>query len=140
MNTFKQHLAEGINNTKMYFLNNVLWVAYANNSGYTAANYKPTQFMSDDRSDTAHYDGIIDDIKKFAKNTKPLKANGNSKLYVIPIYQNPYNKHWDDKLDIWGGNIKPEKKVYHMVITEEKNTIVNFFTKKGEALAWLKNK
>jgi hypothetical protein len=66
-----------------------------------------------------------------------LKKKGNVKLFEIPEYPiltGEYGKSYD----CWGGDVKPIGKIY-MMITEEKSIIVNFFSKKNEALAWMKS-
>ena len=60
--------------------------------------------------------------------------NQNVKLFEIPTY--PASRG-AEKQDLWGGNIKPNGKMY-MIVTREKSDIVNFFEKKNEAMNWMK--
>ncbi len=108
-----------------------LWVTYGQGSGMTSYLPDLTKFITD--GDT-NYDSIVHKLKKWAKETKPLKTKGNSKLFKIPTY--PSTRY--GRYDIWGGDIKSNGEIY-MVITEEKNTIVNFFDNKNEANAWIKS-
>lgn len=132
---FKELFTESKIEYKVYFEDKTLWVAYGQGSGTTAYNLDIKKFLSDDKSDKEHYDGIVANIVKFANSTKPMKETGKTKLFEIPVYgKSEYGK----TLDVWGGDIKPNKK-YYMIVTEEKNTIVNIFAKKAEALSWIKS-
>ena len=118
---------------KVYFNDNTLWVAYGQGSGTTAYNLDIKKFLTDEKG--KNYDDIVSKLLKFSKGTKPMKASGNTKMFEVPVYgKSEYGK----TLDIWGGDVKPQKK-YYMIITEEKSTIVNFFDNKKEAQAWMRS-
>lgn len=137
MKSFREILQEKITEYKVYIEDKTLWVAYGQGSGTTAYNLDMKKYLNDDRTDTAHYDDIVSNIVKFAKTAKPLKAKGNVKLYEVPVYERTESSY-GKSLDVWGGDKKPVN-TYYMVVTEEKSTIVNFFTKKGEAMSWIKS-
>lgn len=138
MKTFRE-IVEATSEYKVYFQGKTLWVGYGDGSGTTTYNLDIKKYLNSDRSDTEHYDSIVDRILKATKNTKPLKSKGIVQMFEVPIYPEVTFREFGAKtLDIWGGDIKPLKK-YYMIITKENSTIVNFFEKKGEALAWIKS-
>jgi hypothetical protein len=119
---------------KVYFIDNTLWLAYGDGSG-TTAQVDSNSFITS-KSGDKNYDYITNEIVKASKNIKPLKSKGNNKMYKIPKYnlndikRNQYSDN--GKIDIWGGNIKPEKYVY-MIINEGSINTINFFENKKEA-------
>ncbi len=135
MGQFRDLIEAKNKDLNVYIEDGTLWVAYGQGSGTTTYNIDMKKYMNDDKADKEHYDDIVRKIKEFAFFTKPMKAKGDSSLYEIPVYgKSEYGK----TLDVWGGDVKPIKKAY-MIVTEEKSTIVNFFVKKNEALAWIKS-
>ena len=108
-----------------------LWVTYSQGSGITTYLPDLTKFITDGKT---NHDSIVNNLKKWSNNNKPLKKKSNSKLFEIPTY--PSTRY--GTYDIWGGDIKSNGKIY-MVITEEKNTVVNLFDNKNEAIAWMKS-
>ena len=118
---------------KVIYVNGEIWVTYGQGSGQTALRPDLKKFMSDDNSDKEHFDSLAGKILEVSKSMKPIKKGGNSKMFEMPEYPSArYGKY-----DIWGGDIKPIKKLY-FVITEEKNIIINFFENKNEAVNWVK--
>ncbi len=116
---------------KIYFEDNTLWVAYGQGSGATSYMPNIEKFLTSGKG--KNHDSIVDRLLTAASAMKPMKSAGNASLYEVPYYgKTEYGK----TLDIWGGNIKPAKK-YYMVITIEKDTIVNFFNNKNEAQSWI---
>ncbi|MCD6435619.1 MAG: hypothetical protein J7L15_04460 [Clostridiales bacterium] len=123
---------------QVYFQGDTLWAAYGEGSGTTSYNLDIKKYLNSDSSDTDHYDDIVQKILRYSKQAKPLKSKNNVKLFEISKYPESRYAEFGKKLDIWGGDIKPQKK-YYMIVTEEKSTIVNFFDKKYEALNWIKS-
>ena len=135
---FSEFIAEA---TKEYVIYNTeykeLWVTYGEGSGTTAQLPDLNKFFNSDNSDKDHYDGIVRKLVKWSEVTKPMKKakTQDVKLFEIPTY--PASRG-AEKQDLWGGNIKPNGTIY-MTVTREKSDIINFFTKKGEALNWMKH-
>jgi hypothetical protein len=121
------------NNDKVIFVVDTLWVTYGQSSGTTSYMPNIKAYLTDNKDDE-HYDSIVPKLLKFSHSNKPLKSNSSTKLFEIPFYELNQNGR---SYDIWGGDIKPIKK-YYITITEEKNTIVNIFTNKNEAINWIK--
>lgn len=140
MKTFSEFINEINEATKEYVLYNTdykeLWITYAEGSGMTAQLPDLKRYFNSDSSDTEHYDGIVRKLVKWSEVTKPMKQTKNQKvkLFEIPTYP---ASHGAEKQDLWGGNIKPNGKIY-MIVTREKSDIVNFFEKKNEAMNWMK--
>mgnify|MGYP006899555132 CR=1 FL=1 len=119
---------------EVYFEKDTLWVAYGNGSGITSYMPDIKKFLSDDNSDAVHYDSIVPKLEEWSEYAKPLKKKDNIKLFEIPVYPRSEQHR---SLDIWGGDVKPSGKLY-LIVTIEKNTIVNLFDNKNEAMHWLK--
>ena len=120
---------------KVYFQKNELWAAYAQGSG-TAIPFRDMKTYLTDKSGDKNFNDIVRNLKQFADSTSPLKKKSHSRLYEIPVYAGTPSR--GESFDVWGGEVKPVKKRY-MILTEEKQTVVNFFDKKGEAMGWLKS-
>lgn len=131
---FQSKVTASVNNRKIYFETDTLWVAYGQGSGITSYMPDIKKYLTSDSDDT-HYDSIVNKIEKFAEENKPLKKKSNVKLYEVPYYD---KYEYGRTLDIWGGDIKPSKK-YYLIITEEKHTVVNIFDNKNEAMGWIKS-
>ena len=134
MKSFRDLIRESISEYKIYIEDGTFWVAYAQSSGTTLYNINLKKYINDDKSDKDHYEDITKNIAKFEETAKPIKSKGNNKLYEVPVYS---RTEYGETLDIWGGTKKPVK-TYYMTVTKEKSTIINFFSKKGEALNWIK--
>jgi len=119
---------------QMYYQGDSLWVSYAPGSGSTAYMPNINKFLTDKAGDK-NFDSVIRNIKKFMKDVKPTKSVKNTKMFTIPVYDRSTPT---EKFSIWGGDVKP-KTHYYMIVTEEKNTIVNIFTSKNEAQAWMRS-
>jgi len=132
--SFREFLNES-SNEHVYFVKDVLWIAYGMGSGMTAYMPDKRKYLSSDYFDD-NFDDIVNRIEKWSKHAKPIKktSGGNTKMYEIPYYEYDYGKTFD----IWGGTMKPNGKIY-MIITEEKNTVLNFFESKNEALSWMRS-
>ena len=136
-NSFKELFTESKLKYEIYYVKGELWTAYGQGSGSVVQLPFLNKYLNSDPSDEGHYESDVDRIVKSVKGLKPIKKKGNTSLYEIPEYPiltGEYGKSYD----IWGGTIKPIGKIY-MVITEEKSTIINFFEKKNEALAWMRS-
>lgn len=140
MKTFKQVVNEAIDKYKVYMVDNTFWVAYGDGSGTTSQIDNMNSFLTD-KSKDSHYDNIVNQVVKFAKTAKAIKSKKTSDTEAN-LYEMPYYLHRDvrqGKMDVWGGTIKPNK-MYYMLLTKQGDIhIVNFFTKKNEALAWIKS-
>lgn len=136
MKTFKNFVQEKTKD-KVIYVNNTLWITYSQSSGTTIYLPDLKKYLTDDSSDTKHFDNAVKNLVKYGSENKALKQKGNVKLFEVPVYPdtNPGTDP-NSRYDIWDGNIKPNGKIY-MVITQEKNVIVNFFKKKNEALSWM---
>lgn len=132
---FKRFFTES-KSDKVYFEGKTLWSAYGQGSGMTSWLPDTTKFLTD--ASGKNYDSIVSRLFKYSQNNKPLKAKSNVKMFEIPVYSESQYAKFGNSLDIWGGTQKPQGKKY-MIITEEKNVIVNFFDKKNEALAWMRS-
>ena len=113
-----------------------LWLTYAQGSGSTIQLPDLKKYLNSDNTDKEHYDSDVLKIKDIVKSMKPLKSakEKDSKLYEIPTYG---EARGNNRYDIFGGDVKPNGKIY-MIVTNEKSTIINFFEKKNEALNWIK--
>lgn len=120
---------------RIIFVKDELWVTYAQGSGQTAQLPDIKNFLSDDSSDSKHYDSLVPKILKWSKANKPLKTNKDKSVKLFEISTYPLVS-MGKKYDIFGGDVKSDGKIY-MVVTEEKNTIINFFKSKNEAINWV---
>jgi len=119
----------------MYFTKNTFWVAYGQGSGTTTMMYDIKKYLTD-KPDDKNYDSILRNIIRAAKDTKPVKSKGDVKMYAVPYYAD--NTPQGRYLSVWGGDIAPTK-TYYMILSEGIPSVVNFFDKKNEALAWIKS-
>jgi len=131
---FKDFLTES-KSDKVIYVENELWVTYDQGSGMTAYLPDITKYLTD-KGDDKNFDSLVPRLSKFAKANKPMKQNKSKtvKMFEVPTYPHIRNGRYD----IWGGDVKPNGKIY-MIITEEKNTIVNLFKSKNEASAWMRS-
>jgi len=131
---FRDYLNETTDD-KVIYVDNELWVTYGQGSGQTSYLPDLTKYLTD-KGDDKNFDSLVPKLSRFAKSNKPMKQNKSKtvKMFEVPTY--PHVQY--EAYDIFGGDIKPNGKIY-MIITEEKNTIVNFFKKKNEALAWMRS-
>jgi len=111
-----------------------LWLTYSQGSGSTIQLPNLKKYLNSDITDKEHYDSDVLKIKDIVKSMKPIAKTKNSKLYEIPTYP---EARGNNKYDIFGGDVKPNGKIY-MIVTNEKSTIINFFEKKNEAMNWIK--
>lgn len=139
MRTFKEIFEAS--EYKIYMIDNTFWVAYGDGSGTTSVIKKMESFLTD-KSGDSHYDTVVHNVLKFAKSAKAIMTKKSKDrateyfLYEMPFYL--YSDVRQGKMDVWGGTIKPNK-MYYMLLTKEKDfNIVSFFTKKGEAQAYVK--
>lgn len=132
MKTFTEflELSEAGNKEHIYYVGKELWLAYAQGSGTTVQVPNLKTFLTD-KKDDSHYDSSVTKIVKFAHSNKPLKQNGDKRLFEFPEYPTKGN------YDIWGGDVKPTKMRY-LTVVEDKNAYVAFFDSKAEALSWIK--
>jgi hypothetical protein len=117
---------------KVFIHSDTLWYSYSPGSGTTAI-IKNRKYLTDKTGDK-NFNDIVRHLVKYSNGNKPLKSKGNSKIFEIPFYNNAIFNY--SKFDIWGGDIKPSKKVYMIVNTGSIN-VINFFDSKNEALAWI---
>ena len=108
-----------------------LWVAYSPGSGTTAIfNGKIKGYITDKQGEE-NYDSIVRNI---------ARALPENKIIEVGIYD--YSTKWnygDEKdYDIFGGNVKPRKKIY-MIVSKQKYIVVSFFDTKAEAKYWIKH-
>jgi len=115
-----------------YFLVNhagtyTLWRAYAPGSGsVTVFKGLPTGYITDKSSD-----------KNFDINAKTIsRAFPKGKVIQLDVYD--YRDGDQKNYKVFGGDVKPSKRLY-MVVSKQKDVVVNFFDKKGEAAYWAKN-
>jgi len=120
--------------TVLYLLNGYFWLSYSPGSG-TTLRIRGRGYITDKSSDK-NYDDGVSGIVKWSKTEKPIKKTKTQSLYKIPEYE----KHVTDatNMDIWGGEVKPNK-WYYVVITYGKFNIINIFDNKSEAIAWVKH-
>jgi len=118
----------------VYYQEGEIWLSYGQGSGQTIQLPNVKKYLTSDKNDK-NYDSLVKDIEKWSDSAKPIKQKSNVKLFEIPVYG---RSNMGDKFDIWGGDFKPKDKMY-MVVTKDKNTIINFFTNKNEALNWVKS-
>ena len=119
---------------KIYYQKDTLWVAHGEGSGITSYMPDITKYLTDKKNDS-HYDSIVNNIVKALKDIKPIQTKKNATLIEVPYYP---GSQYGVYLDIWGGDLKPTKN-YYMIITKEKDTIVNIFDNKNEAKSWMKS-
>ena len=118
---------------KIYMIKDTLWVAYGEDSGATARIKSIGSYLTNKKGD--HYDSIVDKIVIAAKDLKVIKQGGTAKMFELPVYDIPAT---GKTIDAWGGTIAPRKTRY-MILTQDRDAVVNFFDSKGEALAWIKS-
>ena len=111
-----------------------LWLSYDQGSGQTAQLPDTSKYLNSDSEDEKHYDSLVARIAKTTLGNKKIKSKSNTTLYEVPAYPLHIGA---ERFDIWGGNIKPLKKKYYMIITDEKSTIINIFDNKKEATNWI---
>jgi hypothetical protein len=111
-----------------------LWLSYGQGSGQTAQLPDIKKYLNSDSEDTNHYDSLVDRIANTPLRNKKIKSKSTSELYEVPAYPLHIGA---ERFDIWGGNIKPLKKKYYMIITKEKSIIINIFDTKKEAMNWI---
>ena len=121
----------------IYYVADELWLARGQGSGQTIQLPDLKKYLNSDKNDSEHYNSSIDKILKYTKFLEPLKKTSNTELFEIPSYPS-LRGNYNESYDIWGGSVKPISKIY-MIVTKEKSTIVNFFRKKNEALAWMRS-
>lgn len=128
---------------KIYMIDNTFWVAYGDGSGTTAQVNNLNSFLTD-KSDDSHYDSIVNNVLKFAKDAKAIQSKKSkdveTKLYEMPMYlMKDIKSNPTHKISVWDGEIKPNK-MYYMLLTKQNGTsIVNFFKSKSEAQSWIKS-
>ena len=135
-----REILESVSEKKIYFVKDELWVAYGQGSGRTSQFPDLTKSINNKSSDK-NFDSNVTDIVKWTKFNKPMKANKEKTtlMYEIPYYDLvPRSFGQSNDLDIWGGNVKPSKK-YYMVVSTDGVAVVSIFTKKNEALAWVRS-
>ena len=123
---------------EVYFVKDTLWLAYGQGSGTTSYMPNIKKALSNKSGDRT-YDFIVDRIlEKYVPTHKPMKTNKDKSvlLYEIPYYElTSYGTY-----DIWGGDIKPKKKMYMVISTSKSGlTVINIFDNKNEALAWMRS-
>ena len=111
-----------------------LWLSYDQGSGQTAQLPDTKKYLNSDSKDEKHYDSLVVKIGEASLGNKKIKSKSNTTLYEVPAYPLHIGA---ERFDIWGGNIKPLKKKYFMIITKEKSTIINIFDTKKEAMNWI---
>jgi len=132
MSAFKEFLKEATKD-KVIFVKDELWVTYGQGSGMTAQFPDIKKYITDSKGDK-NFDSLVPKLVKFAAVNKPMKAKGNSKLFEIPKYDlTPTGERYD----IWDGKIKPIGKLYMIIDTNSKMTVVNLFDNKKEAINWI---
>lgn len=127
---------------KIYYTNKELWVAYGQSSGTTSYWPDLSKFISNKTGDK-EYDSNVDKIVQFAKeNTAEALKTNKSKtafLFELPVYPTLTGYgYYGGTFDVWGGDIKPIKS-YYMFVSTFGVAVVNIFTKKAEALAWMRS-
>jgi len=130
---FKKYLNES--KDKVIYSQGELWVTNGQSSGQTAQLPDFSKYLTN-KKDDKNYDSLVSKISKFAKNNKPLKSQGTSKLFKIPEY--PQVK-MGQTYDIWGGKIKPLRMIYMIVDDNGSIVTVNLFKNKNEANNWIKS-
>jgi len=134
-----REIVEGVSEKKIYFVKDELWLAYGQGSGRTSQFPDLTKSINN-KSGDKNFDSNVTDIVKWTKFNKPMKANKEKTtlMYELPVYDlTPRTFGKETNFDIWGGNVKPSKK-YYMVVSTDGVAVVNIFTKKNEALAWVR--
>ena len=101
------------------------WRAYAPSSGTTKVFRGLPKSHITDKSGDKNFDSLAKDLAKMFPVDKVVQVD----VYDYVSDQSRY--------DIFGGDIKPIKKMY-MVINRDNNIVVNFFSSKGEASAWVR--
>ena len=141
-----RNLIKEIRNEKLFFLTlggaPTLWSAYSPGSGVTKPIKNMKSYFTDKSSDS-HFDFIVKKILEWAKSNTPIKKNKtNTKMvYKVPVYdydQINYATQNQSQMDIWGGNVKPKKYYYVLIVSEQGYHIVNVFEKSNEAMSWLR--
>ena len=118
-----------------------LWTSYAPGSG-TTKYFKNKEellktYLTDKPEDknTNEYD--VKRIVDWSSDKKPVIKKANSKLYEIPSYQRLYRGLDYKDFDIFGGDEKPDYKVYLLLqLMGSGYYIINFFKTKKEARAF----
>ena len=137
-------LVEEVSKDKLYIMKYgntyTLWTSYSPGGG-RAQPIKNFKTFFTDKSSDSHFSSAVKDIIDWQKKNVPFKQNKDKtrKLYKVPLFNSNQfedGRHNYELLSIWGGDIKPERNVY-MLIVNEKNNIVQFFEKAGEANAWV---
>lgn len=147
--SIKEILKEERSSDKIFFIRdtNTLWIAHSPGSG-TAQPLKKLQngsykSISDVETDDSYNDSTSRVINWADKNNPiKIKDSGKVRIYEIPVYKTAVNKGGyteENTLDIWGGEIKPEKNMYLRIAKTGKNdsnNIVVFFDNKREAYSF----
>ena len=134
---FRDFLNEAEQEHVIYVKSNYpeLWITYAQGSGQTIQLPNLNKYLTNKQGDS-NYEASVGKLVKWSKTAKTMKKSGNSKLFEIPQY--PMAK-MGEKYDIFGGDIKPTKKIYMVIDDNGKIVVVNFFESKNEATAWIKS-
>jgi len=132
MSTFRELIEKS--EYQVYLVQDELWVAYGQGSGSTTQLRDIKKFITDDRNDK-HYDSNVSKLIKYANSNKPIKTNKSKSDRAYEILEYP-SVSMGRSYTSWGGDVKPIGKLY-MVISIGKNTYVNFFKSKNEAVNWV---
>ena len=133
-------LYEAKSKEQVYMQDNTLWWSYSPGSGQTKPIRDFKSYFTD-KSGDSHYDAIAVKIVKWANQNTPLKQSKSKtrKLFKIPVYESGRLIGYEtSNLSIWGGNTKPIKYYYLVVIKEQNYHLIHIFIKSSEAMYWLK--
>jgi len=134
----KTILNEAFGKDKVYMLDNTLWVAYGPGSGNTKVIRNINSYLTDKPSDK-NYDYTAELIVKWSSTAKAMKKKDAKQLFKIPIFRSAEIHDTQSDLAIWGGEAKPKKYIWLVIVKEGDMNIIHLFYKKNEAEHWLKN-
>jgi hypothetical protein len=115
------------NKDKVYVAADTLWAAYALHSGTTMPNFKSKSYITT-KNDDKNYDDIARKLITYSNTTKPDMVKEDSKLFKIPIYKN-------HDIDVFKNDPKPDSFCYMLI----KQSVINFFKTKNEAINFIKS-
>jgi hypothetical protein len=141
---YKKRFNEGVETKDVFILDNTLWFSWNKGTGTTVTPIYLNRNKLKGFTDNPKAESMGMETNKFDTNnwnnwarfTKPIKRIGENGLYAIPRYYNDSNR---DNWMMYGGNKKPDELIYVTIKKEGGYTYVALFTRKGEALSWLKN-
>jgi len=129
-------LNEATGKEKIYIQNGLLWISRSPGSGSTT-RLRGRGYFTDAKGDK-NFDSDAKEFGIWAKKNKPIKKKKTSTGSVVSLFSVPeYIKGIDvNDMDIWGGEVRPNKRL-HMVVSSGKINVIMVFDSKAEAISWI---